>query len=267
MNIFHVNLPLSYAAREPRYIDLFIEHGLNPELDIDLAAFETLDMAWHRATADRLHQAGLCCAVHLPFQDLHPGSPDRLIREATATRLAMAFDIAEIYAPTHLIGHAMYSNWLYNGLHDAWLDASTLTWNTLLALWPNHPPLYLENVYETAPESLAELVSRITEGPCGVCFDIGHWHAFGNGVAKGDIDHWVDTLAPHLRHLHLHDNDGSSDQHLGPGAGSIPFDAVLAALARNDLHPSVTFEPHDEDALTLVLTFARNTPALFAPAD
>jgi len=33
-----------------------------------------------------------------------------------------------------------------------------------------------------------------------------------------------------LDHLHVHDNDGKSDDHLAPGAGTIPWREVLAAL-------------------------------------
>jgi sugar phosphate isomerase/epimerase len=84
----------------------------------------------------------------------------------------------------------------------------------------------------------------------GICFDIGHWHCFS--AIRGerqDLDQWIDAFAPRLRHLHLHDNDGSYDAHLGLGQGTIPFDELLRALKARSLFPSTTFEPHTAKAL------------------
>lgn len=264
MRPFFVNLPLSYAAAEPRYIDLFIEHRLNPEFGIDATAIEALDSAWHRRTAARFTEAGLICGVHLPFHDLHPGSPDKLIREASLTRLRQGLDIAAIYAPRHMIGHAMYSERMYKGLYEKWLAASIETWSSALAHFPDHPLLCLENVYETAPDTLAALVSALEDPAVGVCFDIGHWHCFGHGAKNDDLESWLAVLAPHLRHLHLHDNDGSGDDHLGLGLGSIPFSRLFAALGAYGAQPGVTFEPHTEEALEASFRFMQENPTWFS---
>lgn len=261
---FYVNLPLSYAAADERYLALFLDKGLHPELGIDAVAIETLPMSWHRQTAARLRDAGLTCGVHLPFHDLHPGSPDALIAGATRTRLAQALEIAALYAPRHMVGHAMYSTRLYNGLYEAWLEHSVETWRTTLAAWPEHPPLCLENVFESAPDTLAALVRAIDHPEVGVCFDVGHWHSFGGGAAQDDLEHWLDVLGPHIRHLHLHDNDGSGDQHSGIGRGTIPFDRLFAALEQQDLRPSVTFEPHTEAALADALACLAAQPGWFS---
>ena len=41
---------------------------------------------------------------------------------------------------------------------------------------------------------------------------------------------WAETLAPYLRHIHVHDNDGSRDQHLACGRGAIPIREILTML-------------------------------------
>lgn len=41
---------------------------------------------------------------------------------------------------------------------------------------------------------------------------------------------WVETLRTHIGYVHLHDNHGESDEHLGLGLGTIPLDEVCQAL-------------------------------------
>jgi sugar phosphate isomerase/epimerase len=41
---------------------------------------------------------------------------------------------------------------------------------------------------------------------------------------------WITTLGERITYVHLHDNDGSGDQHLPLGQGNLPLLEVLAAL-------------------------------------
>ena len=59
----------------------------------------------------------------------------------------------------------------------------------------------------------------------GICFDCGHARLAG-GDPAGDIR----RLGKRLKVVHVHDNDGGSDDHLLPGAGSIDWTSVIAAL-------------------------------------
>ncbi|MBP7584485.1 MAG: hypothetical protein KBA61_10650, partial [Spirochaetes bacterium] len=49
-----------------------------------------------------------------------------------------------------------------------------------------------------------------------------------------------------IRQLHLHDNDGSGDEHLPIGAGNVDFGLVAGFIARAKVKPLVTLEPHSE---------------------
>lgn len=250
---FYVNLPLRSIAADDTFLTYFLEHGLNPEIGIDAFAVERLSPRWHNRLARRLDEAGLTASVHLPFQDLHPGGTDTLIRQASRERLHQSLDIANRYNPRHLIGHALYADPLYFTRYGEWLDNSTETWTNLLAAWPDGPPLYLENVYETRPDSFADLLSRLPDDRTGFCLDVGHWHCFGGGHHSQDLDHWLTTLAPNLKHLHLHDNDGTADQHLGLGQGDVPLTQLFKTLHTLHLTPTATLEPHTEDALLATL--------------
>lgn len=60
---------------------------------------------------------------------------------------------------------------------------------------------------------------------CGikVCLDIGH----ANYDSKNSPIDFLDEFADEVVHFHFSDNDGSSDQHLVPGAGNIVWSQIL----------------------------------------
>lgn len=240
-----VNLPLRFIDEHPEYPELFLSRGLNPELGFDAQAMDTLSPAWHRRTARIFHGPGLTCAVHLPFFDLHPGSLDPLIRQATTARLLRALDTSRIYKPAHFIAHLDYNHLTYAHFQGQWLENSLRTWMLVL----DHAegiPLFLENVFEQSPEHHVRILDALA-GRARACLDLGHWHSFGKGRERGNLGEWLEALDPFLGHLHLHDNDGSTDQHLGLGRGTIPWDQLWSWVEKRKTPVSATFEPHTEE--------------------
>ena len=260
---FNVGVPLDYIAREPRYADLFVAQKINPELAMSAASLDRPDRGWHEELAARFRQAGLVPSVHLPFNDLHPGSPDKLILKASRARLTKAFALARIYSPGFMVGHLDYNKELHADDYPGWRERAMDTWTAFLDAWPDSPPLYLENTYEFDPEPLADVVSGLAGRGVGVCFDVGHWHCFAQGWKRRDLERWVKGLAPHIRVLHLHDNDGSWDQHLGLGKGKIDWPAFFSLLDRYGIKSRATFEPHSEEAWTATQSFMARRPELF----
>ncbi|MBT8763323.1 sugar phosphate isomerase/epimerase [Desulfohalobiaceae bacterium Ax17] len=254
MNNFFVNLPLRYIARKKRYLDLFIENRINPELGLEAWSMDKLDLAWHKNVAEKIHRAGLKTAIHLPFLDLMPGSIDQYILQATRKRLDKALEIAKIYEPCHLIGHLAYDSGLDDDFYSFWLENSVQTWQQMAEKTKNTCPIFLENVREQDPTIISDLLSGLN-GQVGFCFDLGHWFSFGHGRENNNLGHWLQTLAPYIRHLHLHDNHGHFDEHLGMGQGKIPFVEFFAGLESLELKPGFTLEPHSAEDLAYSLNF------------
>ncbi len=248
---FFVNLPISWIVRDVSWIDWFIKEGINPELGLDAPALEK-PLAWHRHLAGHIRQSGLSCSVHLPFMGLSPGDADKTLCARSANVLAHAADLAKIYGARHMIGHPNFWAAAHGSKGDknipdpAWIDRSVKVWRVL----PERAqaPLYLENIQEQSPVSLPALLAAIGMPQAGICFDVGHWHSFSNGRANSDMPRWIEAFAPYLRHLHLHDNDGSNDGHLGLGQGAIDYGILLDSLSRHALKPTMTFEPHTAGA-------------------
>lgn len=245
MNAAFTNLPLRFIETHPEYLELFLGRGLNPELGLDALALDTLSRSWHREQAHIFHDASLTCAIHLPFFDLHPGSLDPLARRACTERLKQAIDVAQAYRPSHFVAHLDYNPLTYANFQDEWLENSLDTWNMLLE-YTGEVPLFLENVFEPSPRQHVMILEAL-ESTAGACLDIGHWHSFSGGATKMNMGEWLQALDPYLRHLHLHDNDGSGDQHRGLGQGSIPWAQLWAFLDTRKIPVGVTYEPHTED--------------------
>ena len=73
--------------------------------------------------------------------------------------------------------------------------------------------------------TLVEFVEACDTPRLGICLDTGH----SNTVA-GAPDH-IRAAGRFLFTTHVHDNHGQSDEHLGPGSGTISWDEVAGALA------------------------------------
>jgi len=253
MTNFFVNLPLGFLSGYPEYEDLFLSNLICPELGIDARSIDFLGPDRHARMAELFQSRGINTAVHMPFIDLQPGSLDEFIRRASTKRLVLAARLGNSYHPRHFIIHSGYRPEIYDNNYSKWLENSVSTWKEVLEEIPD-VPVYLENVYEQDPCQIKDLLTELG-GRAGFCFDPGHWFSYGRGAQKQDLGHWLQTLAPNLGHLHLHDNDGSSDGHLGMGTGEIPFAQLFAALELLDIHASFTMEPHSREDFEQSLGF------------
>lgn len=80
---------------------------------------------------------------------------------------------------------------------------------------------------ENGMESFAELERTVavvaeTRSPyCGMCCDVGHAHCYPHDLAGV-----METMAPWIVTMHLHDNDGTHDDHAAPGAGTLDWALV-----------------------------------------
>ena len=58
------------------------------------------------------------------------------------------------------------------------------------------------------------------------CLDVGHAVLY----SRLPIEEWITQLGEHLAYAHLHNNHGTTDEHLAFGDGVLDFPAVLERL-------------------------------------
>ena len=82
-------------------------------------------------------------------------------------------------------------------------------------------------------DELVNLVEACESDAARVCFDTGHAHVMGFGMRE-----CLEKIGPFLATIHMHDNDGSRDQHLPTGAGTINWAEFFDTLRQmNWPHP------------------------------
>jgi sugar phosphate isomerase/epimerase len=68
-----------------------------------------------------------------------------------------------------------------------------------------------------------------------------------NAFSDTTMQHWLKDLGTFVKEVHLHDNDGTRDDHLAIGAGNIDFEPLFEYMEVNRLRPIFTLEPHKKE--------------------
>ncbi len=242
----YATLFVNWFIKDNGHFEHLLERRLKPEVGLQHGGFD-LSASQHRETAAIIRDHGLGCAIHLPFYGVSTGDPDPRRWRRSQDLLLRALEIAAWYEPDHLIGHPDFvpATDARAGAIDLpderWLEQSARAWGEVLAASPAR--LYLENTMDQSPAALLALLERLPER-AALCFDVGHWFSAAGGARKRNLREWLDQIAGRLGHLHLHDNDGRDDQHLGIGRGGIDFGEFLDELDRRRLRPTFTLEAH-----------------------
>ena len=241
----HVSVPFEQLVK--KYLNRFIQEGINPEIGLDARALDQFSKNDFSQIAKKISSQNLSVTIHGPFIDLSPGSPDILMWDVTKRRFEQVLRIVPIFRAKTLVCHAGYDWKRYYFIREKWIEKSLEMWSWLSSrLADVGTVLTLENVYEYHPEDIKVVFQNMSGKNVGFCFDIGHQSAF----SRRSAEHWIKVLGIYINQLHLHDNDGTQDQHKALGTASIDFPAFFKRLhtVRNT-PPVVTLEPHQEEDL------------------
>ncbi|MBO4695892.1 MAG: sugar phosphate isomerase/epimerase [Lachnospiraceae bacterium] len=192
--------------------------------------------------------------VHGAFFDITVASSDPLIRNASDYRVKQSIEIAERLGARGVVFHTNYlSDFRSSSYREGWAESNTRYWGDICAAHGS-VCIFLENMFDESPELLGKVASNLKDVPnFGVCLDIAH--AFLSDVPVAD---WTETLADHVRHIHINDNDGREDLHLAVGSGSIDWSVLKdERLFRKD--PSVLIEVSGKDRLESSLKFLKKS--------
>ena len=138
----------------------------------------------------------------------------------TAVQAALALGIRRI------VVHSGYIPLVY---FPEWFTARSVEfWREFLRDAPDGLCLALENVMEPGPDMLVQIAAGVDDPRFGLCLDVGHANTRVSETPPLD---WIAPMAPWLRHVHLHNNDGDWDLHDALGQGMMPMPDILAALA------------------------------------
>lgn len=170
--------------------------------------------------------------LHAPFNELFPCAIDPKARELAAYRYRQAIALAKDYGAAKVIIHGGFNPWIY---YPVWYVAESVKfWREFLFQDPG-VELVLENVLETEPEMLLDIVNGVDDPRLNLCLDVGHVNAY----SKIPVMDWLERWSPRLSHFHIHNNDGSWDTHSPLDMGTIPIRELLERAG--ELCPDATY--------------------------
>lgn len=170
--------------------------------------------------------------LHAPYNELFPCAIDKKARELAAFRYRQAIDLAKRYGSAKVVIHGGYNGWIY---YPVWYtEQSILFWKEFLKE-DLGVEIVLENVLEREPAWILDIIKGVDDPRLRMCLDIGHVSAYSN-VSVVD---WLETCAPYISHFHVHNNDGTLDQHNALNDGRIPMKEFF--LRAEELCPDATY--------------------------
>ena len=237
-------------------LPLVLREGINPEIAFNHRDLDRYGDDDFREIAARLADAGRSVTFHAPFLDLRPGALEPKIRQVTVERLRRVFELIPLFLPRSIVCHPSFDEKYYISCEQLWLANSLETWQYLLEFVSGtETVIAMENVYELGPHQLRPLFDALDSPQVRFCFDTGHANAFG----CASFAEWLEALGHRLGEVHIHDNNGVTDEHLPVGEGTFPFPEFFALLRQRGLSPILTVESHSEESL---LRMGRNMQAM-----
>ena len=209
-------------------------HGLGLEIAEFCTAWN-LEEHWQETEASvRQKLAGIPRRVlHGPYNELFPCAIDPRARELARLRYRQALAAAVHFGADKVVLHGGYNPWLY---YPVWYrEQSAQFWREFAWEIPEGITLCLENVLEPEPELLLDIVRAADSPRLGLCLDVGHVNAY----SPVPVSQWIDRYGSRLRHLHMHNNDGSADTHSPVREGTLDIPAIAARAKA--VSPEATF--------------------------
>ena len=220
---------LGYSPSTASVLDLEDAFKLAHELDftfVELAweIFEILPDAGLLERAKELSRAtGVGISVHLPFVDLNLASLVPSARKNAVERVKRALEEAAgldaicgvLHTGQNALYHALAVSYAEKALAKSFAEFSEVV------------PVAVENLALSkqdlirGPEALRDLTEN---AGFHNCLDFGHAYVeAGRTGEKGLTERYFEVLGERIIHLHVHSNDGVTDQHRPLSEGTLPY--------------------------------------------
>lgn len=198
-----------------------------------------------RAVIEAYHKIGIPnrSTLHGAFCDIVVFSHDERIREISKMRMEQSIQFAKALGLEGVVFHTNYNLGIQTEEYfNHFLDATAEYLSTLLERNPDIN-IYVENMFDTTPYALRKLSERLAKYEnYGVCLDWSHAHVYGS-----EIHEWVECLKPYVKHIHINDNDLTSDLHLPVGSGKIDWNQFWDYYNKYFNYCSVLIETNEPD--------------------
>jgi len=174
---------------------------------------------------------GIQYTVHAPFADINIASPSKTILTASLKRLKESMAYANALNAKLWVFHAgnktgisaFYpgEDWKQNikGIRELHETAETYGLNIAIENLPEKYGFLMKS-----PEDFAKFYKETSLNDVGIALDVGHANL------EAQTEHFLKNLPDKIVHIHVSDNTGENDQHLGIGYGKINWQRFAETL-------------------------------------
>lgn len=169
-------------------------------------------------------------SIHAPISDTNIAALTERMREASTMELMASMEQAISMEVRMVTIHPGLYSMVVPGQEKKSIEKAKKSIRTLDRVTAEFGvTMALENMpsFQFMLGRTAEEMKELVDGTdMKVCFDIGHANT------TGQIDRMIDLLADRIVNIHIHDNEGATDQHMTIGDGTVDFPAVLKRLSK-----------------------------------
>lgn len=236
---------ISHLLPDDEMKELVAQTGMGVE-SIDFSISENLD---HLGKRIEIYQKKLenmgnpPLTLHGPFLDLNPAAFDSLIREVTKKRFEQCYQAGKELGAKKIIYHSGMIPCVY--YREGWADQVSCFFKDFLKD-KEGLEIVMENVLDEDWHLLQDVYKQVDHPDFKLCLDMGHAHCY----SEIPVLEWAQELAPYVSHVHVHDNAGDRDSHLGLGSGTLPYKEVLRLLPLTE-HRTWTIECSSKENVLL----------------
>ena len=219
------------ATIETKYIEI-VDDG-----------YHTLNKQRVRALNETAESHSFKYTLHCPFADINIASPSRSMLNASLRRLEQSMNHANhlnvelmVLHPGLITGITPFypgSDWTQNVRSTRKLHKTAKEYGLRIAI-ENLPRKY-GSVMSTS-EDFKRLYSETGLTDIGIVLDAGHANI------EAQIEPFLTNLGNEIYELHLSDNMGEQDQHLGIGYGKIDWESIAQSLNRINFSGTIMIE-------------------------
>lgn len=264
---FYVSVPFE---RLEGSIDFISREGFSPELRMTeteyLMGLTDADIG---RIAGLLREWNFRVFTHAPFFGLDVASIDRGISRYSVDCLEKAIDVTAALGGNLMVMHTGYLPQYSRVGRRYWFRNWSVRMPSLVEKAQRKGvTIALENTWDDRPEVLLHLKALLSErNNVAFCLDTGHLNVY----SQLPLRRWWSGLGDDIAAIHLHDNDGLSDDHLPPGRGTVDFKTLVKLLLDMRTMPLLDLEvdhPRVSEARDyLVNLFAHFTEARVAASE
>ncbi|MCL2143684.1 MAG: sugar phosphate isomerase/epimerase [Methanomassiliicoccaceae archaeon] len=169
-------------------------------------------------------------SIHAPISDINIAALSERIREAATLEIIASMEQAiELDAKT-ITFHPGLTSMVIPGQEAKTMEKAKRSVRTIDRLMNEFGIIAaLENMpsFRFMIGTTAEQLFSIVDGTdMKICFDIGHANT------TKQTNEIIDLLGDRIRNVHIHDNNGTNDDHMTIGDGQIDFEKVLKRLSK-----------------------------------